>query len=359
MMIEKEDLIKNMYLRPFRYHREQVYEYLSRGVLTKEECIQEGLLTEEAYNHILSFPSIFGEQENPPLCPIFGERIDLPGCVDVLPLGLPGSGGKTCLLASLMTLLDNDTFVIDHSGQMNGGEEYALQLKRYMDRECIPLLTAPRDIWPIYTMLACRTRLQKVAFWEFTCQWAIDLIHNTSAEEFAPDFLVLNRLFKNKNKKILFFCIGVEKLRIFKLYDTCGCLSLSHSDVFEILASLLEKDSDFCKKLVGIHVVVTKSDVLPFGIHVDEWLLKQGYGLFLERLKRICLKYGIMNRNGFKPDIIPFSLGKFMIGDIFHFDSTDAQKVLEIIRSDIDYDYKQSTKFTSIIKGIIEKVRGS
>ena len=49
---------------------------------------------------------------------------------------------------------------------------------------------------------------------------------------------------------------------------------------------------------------------------------------------------------------------KFMIGDIFHFDSTDAQKVLEIIRSDIDYDYKQSTKFTSIIKGIIEKVRG-
>lgn len=41
--------------------------------------------------------------------------------------GLTRSGGKTCLLASLMTLLDNDTFVIDHSGQMNGGEEYALQ----------------------------------------------------------------------------------------------------------------------------------------------------------------------------------------------------------------------------------------
>ncbi len=33
-------------------------------------------------------------------------------------------------------------------------------------------------------------------------------------------------------------------------------------------------------ELVGIHVVITKSDLLPSGVHVDEWLLKQGYGLF-------------------------------------------------------------------------------
>ena len=230
-----------------------------------------------------------------------------------------------------------------------------------MEPGCLPPLTACSYIYPIYTMLTCRTRLQKVAFWEFAGNRVRDF-YNTTAEEFAPDFLVLNGLFKNGNKEFLVFSIDGSE-QFIKRENPLGidyeyCQILLYSDVFEILASLLEKDSDFCKKLVGIHVVVTKSDVLPSGIHVDEWLLKQGYGLFLERLKRICLKYGIMKRNGFKPDIIPFSLGKFMIGDIFHFDSTDAQKVLEIIRSDIDYDYKQSTKFTSIIKGIIEKVRG-
>ena len=63
MMTEKEDLIKDMYLRPFLYHRDEVYGYLLRGVLTKEECIQEGLLTEEAYNLFCLF-RIFLENKN-------------------------------------------------------------------------------------------------------------------------------------------------------------------------------------------------------------------------------------------------------------------------------------------------------
>ena len=89
------------------------------------------------------------------------------------------------------------------------------------------------------------------------------------------------------------------------------------------------------KKVVGIHVILTKSDTL--GDYVDQNVIQdilnqQGYSAVLESIKDICQKYEINKQTGFKVGLYPFCVGKFMPGDVYTFDETDSLKILRVIQ---------------------------
>ena len=89
------------------------------------------------------------------------------------------------------------------------------------------------------------------------------------------------------------------------------------------------------KKVVAIHIILTKSDTL--GDFVDQNVIQdrlneQGYQAVLADIKNICEKYDINKQTGFKVGLYPFCVGKFMPGDVCTFDETDSLKILRVIQ---------------------------
>ena len=61
----KKDLLDNIKRFPSRYAREEMYGYISYGVLTKEDLVYNNdILTEEAFIHIKKYPRIVYEHQN-------------------------------------------------------------------------------------------------------------------------------------------------------------------------------------------------------------------------------------------------------------------------------------------------------
>ena len=128
-------------------------------------------------------------------------------------------------------------------------------------------------------------------------------------------------------------------------------LGLFESDVTELWAIRLKKDKEFCKKIVAIKIVVTKKDI--WNIHSSQQAINKitesGYKVFYDTIVDICHEYKIMEYNNFMPEVIPFSIGKFMPGHVYNFDDSDARILLDSIRRDLDYHYAN--------KSIMNKLR--
>ena len=111
------------------------------------------------------------------------------------------------------------------------------------------------------------------------------------------------------------------------------------------------KDAKFCKELLAIKIIITKKD--EFGIKSTQQainaLVDNGYKVFYDGIVDLCHKYKIMPYNNFMPEVIPFCIGKFMPGNVYNFDDSDAKILLDSIRRDLDYHHAN--------QGIMNKIR--
>lgn len=344
----KQKLLSDLKTKaPFYYSRECMYSYISSGVLTFDDLVtNSNILSEEGFRHIKIYPS--RRYETPPLCALLVEKSVI-GNTDILPFGVPGSGGKTSLLAALMTLFDNKTFVLHESY----GAEYARYLSEIMLRNCLPPATNQCYIQVINTSLRGDNVWHGVTFVEFSGEKAVDIAGDDEklfvSRNIGNDcFNLLN----NKNRKILLFAIDLtnEKMIALERYGEGGLL-VFQSDIAECWACRLKKDKEFCRKISAIKIVVTKKD--EFNVSTCQQainaLVEAGYKVFYDTIVEICHEYGIMEYNNFMPEVIPFSIGKFMPGDVYHFDNSDAKILLDSIRRDLDSNYSK--------KGITNKIR--
>ena len=193
-----------------------------------------------------------------------------------------------------------------------------------------------------------------VSFVEFAGEKVAEMAGNDSGDGFsaygfkANDSSSIEHIFKNDNKKILFFSIDPTNLKSIQIYRDEDWVS--QDALFLMLTKLLGIDECFCRKVIGIHIIVTKKDCWEDEIKTHHTLMDllygQGYYAFISSLNTVCNQYGIMKRNQNSVDIISFSIGKFMIGGTYKFDNTDAKKILEIIRKDI-YDYRKTNRITT------------
>lgn len=145
-------------------------------------------------------------------------------------------------------------------------------------------------------------------------------------------------LLLNDNPKLLFFVIDPTNEKDVEM-GTGSRQWVMQSDVLNCISSLLSKNKDLMKKVVGIHVILTKSDTL--GDYVSEDVIRQvlkdqGYAAVLEDIKNICEKYDINKQTGFQVGIYPFCVGKFMPGDVYTLDGTDSLKILRVIQANTE-----------------------
>lgn len=360
----KKDLLKDMKRNPCGYSREVVHDYIRSGILSYDELVVENhLLTTEAYRHIIRYPSLMEEQT---CLPLRNNAIpySCPGNVDVLFLGVSGSGGKTCLLASLMSLFDDSNFKLKPIEECLDNT-YAHYLADYMLTNRLPPATITSYVQVIDTELRVDNNCCGVSFVEFAGEKVAEMAGNDSGDGFsaygfkADDSSSIEHVFKNDNKKILFFSIDPTNLKSIQIYRDEDWVS--QDALFLMLTKLLGIDECFCRKVIGIHVIVTKKDCWEDKINKHHTLMDllygQGYYAFISSLNTVCNQHGIAKRNQNTIDIIPFSIGKFLIGGTYKFDNTDAKKILELIREDMSDYCKTNRAISSMTSKQIEAVR--
>lgn len=343
----KNELLFDMKRNPFRCSRGEMYSYISSGVLTFDELVTNTkILNERAYHQILRYPRIVDEQD---LLPYSPREVEMPkpGNIDVYSFGVCGSGGKTSLLAAIMTLFDNKKFVLHESH----GAGYARYLSDYMFRNVLPPATDMSYIQVINTSLQGESVWYDVSFVEFSGEKAQEI-----AEDDDVMFVSCNiganlfQLMNNTNNKILLFAIDPSFTKMMPSrseYD----LGLFASDVVELWAYRLKKDKEFCKKIDAIKIIVTKKDLWNF--HSTQQainaIIENGYKVFYDTIIDICHENRIIDNNNFMPEVIPFSIGKFMPGDVYNFDDSDVKILLDSIRRDLDNNHMK--------KSIANKIR--
>lgn len=159
-------------------------------------------------------------------------------------------------------------------------------------------------------------------------------------------------ILNNNNRKVVFLFIDSKDLYNTSHSNQNSSSYIRNCDVLSKLVSLFACYPSFLKKVNSIDIVLTKSDLcrdyLTFD-YLQDRLLEHGYGSLIHTLKGICQEYSINTTVGYQVGIYPFSVGKFMPGDLYEFDETDSLRILRLIQSHISFPIPK-TKWTDLIK---------
>lgn len=329
----KGDLLSDMKRFPFKYNREMMYDYISTNALTMSDLVDASdTLTDRAYSHIKRYPRLIDEQRQLPVSTLTDPKSE-DGNTDVYFFGVSGSG-KTCVLAGLMSLTGQLGFKFDPRGP-GGGGNYAMELRNYARTSMLPPQTDQNYIQVIDGEINDEdNHLHKISLIEMSGEKTARFAAIENATDIGDLGPGAAGLLSNDNNKVIFFVIDPTNEKNVEMGEGSQQWVMQ-SDVLNCVSSLLSKNKGLMKKVVAIHVILTKSDTL--GDYVDrdviqEVLNKQGYQAVLEDIKGICEQYNINKQTGFHVGLYPFCVGKFMPGDVYTFDNTDSLKILRVIQ---------------------------
>lgn len=346
----KQDEIQKMKTAPNAYEVGTLLRFINEGVFTKSELINQDVLTNGVFDTI-NDPDIMDS------LPDIQQAIDnsVPECkagyTDVYFFGIP-STGKTCILMGLSRAESL------HINLAHGGGDYADALQQFIDAG----LTVPQ------TKMGFAATLEATIDEERSnSQHKINLIE-MAGEDFAKkiagnqehifDFESMGtgvtELLSNNNKKVFFLIIDPTTNVInYKRREITGYDEETGDPIYglmqircnqqNLIAKLVDLfaysgNAEIMKKVDSIHIIVTKADLLGADtIKRDEEALKifnTKYGNnILTPLIRLCKEYNINVHTKFRPKLYTFSLGKFYVGGVYEYDSTDSDKLVKAIKN--------------------------
>ena len=155
-------------------------------------------------------------------------------------------------------------------------------------------------------------------------------------------------LLKNENRKVFFIVVDptITRIRVscpIERKDASGKVIydirtkyVSQLDILHKFVSLLEwpENQDIMKRVDAIHFIVTKADTLgeERQAKAKELLLEQ-YVSAVEQIKNCCRYSKRINYStDYSPYVFTFSLGKFYLGNVFEYNSSDSIKMIDALR---------------------------
>lgn len=157
-------------------------------------------------------------------------------------------------------------------------------------------------------------------------------------------------LLRNDNHKVFFILVDASKPMVKFSYldreiedDTeiskyVRSRYISQLDILDKFVALISQpeNQEIMNKVDAIHFIVTKGEFMGSGEERDAKaaeLVETQYLSVIEQLKNYCRHTKRINREyDYEPQIMTYSLGKFYLGDVFDYDSTDALKIVDAIR---------------------------
>lgn len=92
------------------------------------------------------------------------------------------------------------------------------------------------------------------------------------------------------------------------------------------------------RNVIGFHTILSKSDTWlksSLSTSIEQAINTVNASGLLLQIQQLCNVYNINKHLNENIDPIPFSIGKFMMGDTYEFDNNDAKKLLQLIKKDI------------------------
>lgn len=345
----KGNLLTDMKRFPFRYSRDMMYAYISSNALTMEDLVDSSdVLTDRGYSHIKKYPRLQDEQRNLPVSKLENPHSE-EGNTDIYFFGVGGSG-KTCVLSGLMSLTGQLGFRFDPKGP-GGGGNYAMELRNYARTSMLPPATDQQYIQVIDGQINDEDgNIHKIAFIEMSGEKTAEFAAMDNQESFDDLGPGAAGLLSNDNNKVLFFVIDPTNEKAVEMGQGSQHWVMQ-SDMLNCVSALLSRNPTLMKKVIAIHIILTKSDTL--GEYVDqnvieELLSSQGYQAVLADIKAICERYDINKQTGFHVGLYPFCIGKFMPGEVYTFDETDSLKILRVIQKNTVVERKKGGFFDSL-----------
>lgn len=347
------------------YDPDRMLEIVDAGIITEQQLVMAGIISYGDIENIRNANQV--REELPDIMEAIGKcRNEVAdNATDVYFLGVP-STGKSCILMGLT----QSNYKQFHCNFVKAGGAYASVLNQYLESGITVGRTPGDFIATIFATVADdedsdtvhNLNLVEMSGEEFAFKLAGNEDGHVRFEDMGTG---ASQLLCNDNRKIFFIIIDptttmlnfmheqpVKDVRGRKVLNAEGrpVMEAVRCNINQrlVLRKMLDvitdrSNAEIMKKVDAIHFIVTKADVLddanPGCDRETEAhnRFMANFGHEINRLTAFCKKNGI-NSNARRdtdghPFLFTFSLGKFRIGGTFKYDSTDSDKLVEVMRS--------------------------
>lgn len=376
----------DMKMNPSRYTRKDIIDLTTPNMngfvmFSSDELNREGILPLEFYQYILSHKSTDSDRNEseaslPPET-YFGSQQDT---TDVFFFGVPGSG-KTTVLSSLVAMtskFENIRFRLNDKGS-HVGFNYATILKSYIDKNVFP--TSTMESFESQTM-SDDTTADKSFIQIIDAEILEDtpkgvLTHKVSLIDMPGERTLkfagakgeitdldealgtgTSDLFRNSNHKIIFFVLDSQENASYRVKYNGQIIPVSADMALNSVVTLLMDVPEIAEKIVSIHAILTKSDLIKPAISdvTVEKSLKR-YESFTSSLVELCdpTKNAINSHCGHVPYVFPFTLGQVFPGNMVKPKPFEAGKILKVITENT-YSIRKDSKWDSFTEKMNKKL---
>jgi hypothetical protein len=328
---EKHDCLEKMKDRPEDFDNKRLQKILDEGILEESDLIKEGIITQEALKLYLNPPlNQFINQKEWGSSPKIQE-----GKTDIYFFGIPGSG-KSCVLAGTLYAAHKKG-ILRCDIKETFGYTYINELIKCIEIGYIPLPTDDDSVNCLSFSLIKnnKTHLKNnkthpLNVIEMSGEIFINTYQKLVGDKSRDKSITIQKYLENKNRKIIFFVIDYRA-------DSASAhtkdLAANQTDKLTAILEILKNDG-ILKQTDGIVVIISKSDYMPQAQNksreeIAKNYLNDNYLNFMKILGEHLRSYKINRANGYKPYVIPFSLGKFMLGRTFICDLNDSNIVVD------------------------------
>lgn len=330
------------------YNRDELLALISSGIFTKEDLVENGILTDCDFDLLEKYKQ--NRQYLPNIESVIGKcSIACPkDATDIYFFGIPGTG-KSCILAGLLADTNNLYF-----NAVSAGASYAQVLNQYTNVGCPPPPTKMNYLTTIQASVKDESdvlhniNLVEMAGEEFAFKIANnDADKTTFADmgEGAPELL------SNGNRKVFFIIIDPSRDQVYQtryvqcvepdgtVYFDTQEFSVDQYDCIHRLVDIFGLDSNkkVMRNVEAIHFIVTKADTLSADheqrVQKATDIVKGRYQMLVDMLAQTCQDIGINQSDNGRPRLYTFSLGTFHPGNLFEYDNTDAAQIANAISS--------------------------
>lgn len=336
----KRDTLDDIRRAPNTYPYENFLELRRSGIFTDEELKEAAGASDALFDKILNLPTILNSlPPSPDDSTRFGTGLGETGLTDVVFFGI-SSTGKTCLLSGLLL---NERVWFDER-RFSG--DYGTLVHTYA-RNGVALQGTPKNfIATIKTRVQSRDgRHYDFNLFEMAGEAFDDRIANAIYNDggvitrFADMGLGAPEILNTLNPKIFFIVIDPTK-NIDEMSEQANAVKKMISLMFGD-DNGINPNAEVMSKVIGLHFLVTKSDLLPAGpggSRIDA-AHRAVCSVVNEATRSMivtgCRSFGINSSADPASDGVPlvfaYSLGHFTVGNIFEYDRSGSDDVLDII----------------------------
>lgn len=398
--------VEDMPFNPNRYARDTMFRIIRSNIFEPGELVRRRILTETAKNWIEQHARDIDDEHVTDI-PVDTSPVSPEKNTDVYFFGVPGSGKSTVLAGLFKLESENVKGLVIKLLTNTKGYNYAKDLTQYVKEGLFPLPTKTETTRKIekgrtdeededptiltiddsdstaaveaenvtdkYIQIMNTELTETVKDKDYTHHITFIEMPGERTLQFAAggaggDLKALGsgteKLFRNGNRKIIFFILDPDPKKGQFVKVNQADVFITQGETLNLIVELIAKNPDILDTIDAIHIILTKSDILPCycsdmdaNATMDDLIEKvmdqEGYAAFKRELIKLCSpKNSSINKHcGHRPYVFTFSLGKVMPGHVVDYRRTSSEIILNVIRANTR-SVKENSGFDSFKEGM-------